>query len=212
MARFKPVIRTTHKLGGGKCNIKIRITHDRKVRYLKTDYYVHEDFFDDAAGRVLPGGEVDERLAERMNNRLLMKMGAYATKLENHHDEMDYLTMQTVLKILREEREHYDFFALLDDHIAKLDGEGKESYRDSFRDTRQKVLKYERDFILRFEAITVEWLKGFEHQMLNIGNKINTVGHHMRNVRIIYNLAIRRGLTDYGKYPFREYRIPKQRT
>lgn len=211
MATLKAVIRTTHKLSDGKCNVKIRVTHNKKVRYIKTEYYVFPANFSDKAGKVIKGGEVDERLAERMNGRLAMKIGICHNKLERHFDELPRMSIQTVLRILREEKEHYDFYALLDDQIKTLDNAGQESYRDMFRNTRRMLEQFTRDFVLPFDAITMDWLKEFE-RFVGKNKKINTVSIHMRNIRTVYNMAIRKGLAGYAAYPFRGYRIPRQKT
>lgn len=43
MATFKPVIRTHHKRQDGTYNLKIRMTHNRVVRFLPTQWYVTKD-------------------------------------------------------------------------------------------------------------------------------------------------------------------------
>ena len=40
MATFKVVILPHHKKEDGTFNVKIRVTHDRKSRYIKTPYYI----------------------------------------------------------------------------------------------------------------------------------------------------------------------------
>jgi len=212
MARIKPVIRRSHELADGKFNVKIRVSHNKQVRYIKTEYHIEGSNFDDKMGRVVPGGEIDERLAERMNSRLAMKIGTCHKKLERHFDELPAMGIQTVMQILREEKQHYDFFTTMDDQIKRLDRAGKVSYRNTFIDTRRVVERFARDFILPFSNINDEWLKDLENHILARGCRINTVNLHMRNIRTIYNYAINKGLADLSNYPFRRYKIPKQRT
>ena len=40
MSTFKPVILPTQKRSDGSYNVKIRLTHNRKSKYIKTPYYV----------------------------------------------------------------------------------------------------------------------------------------------------------------------------
>lgn len=212
MARLKPVIRPSQENDDGKCNIKIRITHDKKVRYLRTDYYVREDDFDMKGGSVKKGGEVSDSMVDIINSKLAIKMGEYYQVLEEYRRQLPGMSIQTVLKLLREEKAHYDFYSVLDDEINTLARAGKIGYRNVFHDTRRTIERYTKNTILPFEEITVAWLKGLENDILSRDNKINTVSLHMRNIRTIYNIAIGKKLVDYGSYPFREYRIPKQRT
>lgn len=43
MATFKLVILPHHKKGDGTYNPKIRITHNRKVKYISTTYYIESE-------------------------------------------------------------------------------------------------------------------------------------------------------------------------
>jgi len=43
MATFKAVVHSHHKREDGTWNIKIRVIHNRKIRYLATNWYVAKD-------------------------------------------------------------------------------------------------------------------------------------------------------------------------
>ncbi len=53
MVKFKTVILDSEKRSDGKYNVKIRVTHNREVRYIRTDYYVFAKHFNKKAERIL---------------------------------------------------------------------------------------------------------------------------------------------------------------
>ncbi|MEA1886533.1 MAG: Arm DNA-binding domain-containing protein [Bacteroidota bacterium] len=81
MATFKPVIHKNILRQDGTTNIKIRVGHHRKVRYLPTEYYILPEEFDAAAGKVKAKYMTDQE-AEVINLRLTGQIGQYARKLE----------------------------------------------------------------------------------------------------------------------------------
>lgn len=55
---------------------------------------------------------------------------------------------------------------------------------------------------LRFADITYTWLRDLEAWMEQRGNAVNTRSIHLRNLRAVYNEAIREGLISQENYPF----------
>ncbi len=65
---------------------------------------------------------------------------------------------------------------------------------------------------LRFKDISYKWLCELDGWMLERGNAVNTRSIHMRNVRAVYNEAVKTGSADFGDYPFRMFRIKSEDT
>ncbi|HEU0228275.1 MAG TPA: phage integrase SAM-like domain-containing protein, partial [Arachidicoccus soli] len=66
---------------------------------------------------------------------------------------------------------------------------------------------------LKFEHLTVEFLRSYEQWFISQNNSITTVGIYLRGLRAIVNYAIQEGLMDANDYPFgkRRYIIPSGR-
>jgi integrase len=65
-----------------------------------------------------------------------------------------------------------------------------------------------------YRDITVEWLKRYEKFMLNAGKSFTTIGIYLRNLRTVFNEAIKAGFVDITQYPFGhnkdgKYEIPE---
>ena len=88
----------------------------------------------------------------------------------------------------------------------------KKATRESYELTRRKVSKYCDWKALEFSHITYKWLTEFESNLRRDGNSVNTISIHMRNIRSIYNEAIRQDVVSQEGYPFRKYRIKHEDT
>ena len=73
------------------------------------------------------------------------------------------------------------------------------------------VFKKEIDLEIPFEDIDYSFLKNLEIQFLSRGVKTNSIGVYMRNLRVIYNLAINKGIVEYSSYPFRRFKIKSEK-
>jgi site-specific recombinase XerD len=63
---------------------------------------------------------------------------------------------------------------------------------------------------LRFEDITVDWLRGFDNFLKEESNSKNTRNIHYRNMRTVFNVAIDENVTTH--YPFRRFKIKNEET
>ena len=93
--------------------------------------------------------------------------------------------------------------------IERLDHE--EAFNSA--DIHRRALVHFRKFggeHLRFEDITVSWLKSYEKEYASQGKSYTTIGMYLRALRTIFNEAIEAGLIDRSLYPFGKgkYQIP----
>ncbi|WP_304708951.1 site-specific integrase [uncultured Rikenella sp.] len=70
----------------------------------------------------------------------------------------------------------------------------------AYKDTLRVVEEFAGEGI-DFSSITPEWLRRFEHHLLETKN-LTTVGIHCRNIRAILNEARRAGIVKESQYPF----------
>ena len=65
---------------------------------------------------------------------------------------------------------------------------------------------------LRFSDITVKFLRDLELYLNDNGSSINNTSLHMRNIRSVFNMAIDDEVIELNLYPFRKYKIKKEKT
>lgn len=85
-------------------------------------------------------------------------------------------------------------------------GAGKDSTRQIYELTARKVAAYDR--AATYDSVDCAWLDGFVRSMR--GASVNHVSIQLRNIRAVFNRAIRDEVTD--RYPFRRYKIRSERT
>lgn len=104
-----------------------------------------------------------------------------------------------------------DVYSYIEKHIKTLTSNDQLGYAESFSSTLFNLKKYTKT--LDFKDITPKFLEEFEKWMLSREKSITTVGIYVRNLRVIYNLAIDEGIAKRDDYPFgqkqkKKYEIP----
>ena len=90
-----------------------------------------------------------------------------------------------------------------------MDDRTNEGTKGLYRETYQKLTSFTKGSDILFEHITPLWLDRFSDF---IGGSINYKAIHLRNLRAVYNKAIRNDVTQLSSYPFYKYRIKKEAT
>lgn len=96
-----------------------------------------------------------------------------------------------------------------DEKIKALD---KESTRTMYRLTIDRIREYADLDSLKMADIDYRWLCGFEQYLRDRGNKVNSIGIHMRNTRAVFNHLIDLGDIEQESYPFRKYKVRHEET
>lgn len=103
--------------------------------------------------------------------------------------------------------------AYFDRKIKELEQSGRVETALSYRSARGSLVNFLHKETIRFDDITPERLRKYEAWMLSRGNSPTTVGIYLRNVRHLFNEAIRQG--EKIRYPFGRgllYKIPAPRS
>lgn len=118
MITFKAAIKAKEINKSGKCNIKIRISHARKVRYIPTKYYIEPIYFDNDKGTVID----KHKNATFLNIELKKIVLEYETKVNNFKASTD---INLIKRFLTEpEKTVGNFFEFVQEKIKKLNALG----------------------------------------------------------------------------------------
>jgi len=105
------------------------------------------------------------------------------------------------------EKEKYTFNTYFEDFIKT-----KKSSTRRIYETTMDILQKFSPGILCFSDITPKFLRDLEAWLIGKGSSINNMALHMRNIRAVFNTAIDDEVIDLGLYPFRKYKIKKEKT
>lgn len=208
MAKFKIVIHRKQKRSDGTVNIKIRVTHRRKVRDIATDYNVLPKYFDKKTGLVKYGGAKTNDDVDKINSKLLIQIGVMADKAEKQRN-VEFMDISSLVRILRDKHREMDFFAVIDSLIAEKKKDGSLNYAGSFITTKSLVEKFTGTSVLYFETIDYTWLTRLERSWTDRGMSRTSAGIFIRNIRNVWNEGYKRGHVEMNHYPFKKYKIPK---
>ncbi len=208
MADFKAQIRSNQLRSDKTTNIKIRITHNRKTRYIKTEFYVKLNQFDEKEGKVK-----NHENASYINIQLRNRINEYERLVLKQGPTINFRDIQAIIDLLKTSKDgELDFHKHLDNYINRLEKEGRESYASTFRQTKDRLKDYSPSEFLPFSQVDYSFLKGFESHYNAKKMSVNAIGIHLRNIRTIYNDAINADLVGQEFYPFRRFKIKKAPT
>lgn len=191
--------------------IKIAIRVKKTVIYLPTNIRVSEDKWNN--GAIIENTAADKRLNKILRDKvsfLNFRMLSIAATCD-----ISKLTAQKLAVLLEptidEEQENTKMSVskYFDKYIRRKD---KEETISVYEQTRSKIAKYCDIEQLQFEDITYSWLCDFEQWLSMQGNSINTRSIHFRNLRAVYNSAIKENIVSLDKYPFHNFVIKKEQT
>lgn len=206
----------------GRFNIKIRITFNRQVLYLKTEYYAFKEDFDVKLGKLksvkLKGKNDDAGLHKKtkhdqINAKITNIIGGYESKFASIGNNINNYDIHSLIKIINSKTgNEADFFEYTNSFVNKLRKHGSKNYPDSLFYTINVLKEFTGKDSLLFVEINYRFLNDFENHLIDKGLKVNSIGVYMRNIRLIFNKAINDDIIELNTYPFRKYKIRKEKT
>ena len=108
----------------------------------------------------------------------------------------------------KENKDFKNAFIIFDELEKQKLEKGAISTAEKYRSAKVSIQNYLRfknqnSDSLTFDKITVQFLESFQSYCENVRkNSAATIGIHLRNLRAVYNLAIKKGVANQDKYPF----------
>ena len=198
----------------GLYRVKISIRNGKSSYFIPTEIKIKKENWID--------GNVVGTSNDRSYNKLLsMKVSALKLKLVSIAASMnlDGLSARELAALLdsgiqikeeAKEEENKDLFLPFLDNF--IENKEKQSTKDVYKNTKAKISKFCNIKKLKFKDIDYKWLCEFERYMASTGNSINTRSINMRNIRALYNEAIKENIISADNYPFRIFSIRSEET
>lgn len=207
------------------CPVKLCITHNRKRKY-----YSISDKIKDNAWLYVSEDAIEKITSNSPRGKyrdIAFEYKKITDKAEAIINDLSVFSFnQFEQKFMNEVKDWDNVFAAMIEHIKELKSEDRFSYAMSFESTlravkefhegktfdfnsRNKVVsryeKYLSGKQLNFVDITPAWLKKFEKYLKDKGKKKSTLGIYVRNLRVLFNLAIKKHHVK-AEYPFNEHK------
>jgi integrase/recombinase XerD len=197
------VLDTRSEKKSGKYPVKLRITYNRKSKYIATGYDMVESEWAN-----LNGGDKLSRKEKEIKETLIGIQG----KAQGVIDDMKFFNFVAFDKLFYKNRtSEGTLFNQYEEYIKRLTEEERLGTASSYQCSLNSLKEYKAK--IDFEQVTPEFLNGYEKWMTGKDKSVTTVGIYLRALRTIFNEAISAGLIAKEMYPFgkRKYEIPSGR-
>lgn len=184
--------------------IYLRITKDRKKKEINLGLKCLSENF------------LNEQLSKkhknfRIENELLISFKSKALSIIREFQLQDYdFTLKEFENEFRgsNNTKTTDVISFFDEYTAEMESAGRVGNARVYRETKQALMKFAGSSI-NFRDINIAFLEKFEAHLRSRGNIDGSIGVKMRQLKALYNTAIRRKLIDRKFYPFEEYKTSK---
>lgn len=187
--------------------LKIRITKDRKRRYVNLGISVlssHWDFVKNQPKSNCPHKEEIEKIVTD-------KIQEFRDKILEFKVEKREFTATSLKERTSSQTKVVTVGELFKQIIGELRDSGRIGYAASIEQVYRSLLQFNRHLDIYFSEIDVSWLKRYELWLRKRGKAENTIGIRFRTLRMAYNRAIDLNCVKTDIYPFRKFKVGKLR-
>lgn len=206
MASFKIILRNSKAKPDGSVPLYLRVTHSRKTTLKSLGIYVNPKEWNEKKGvvysSVANSARINARLSKALNDAqktiLDMEIGNATVSAKSIKNK---LTIGG------------DFLAYFHKHVERLENAKKYGSHFKAKSVLTKLKEYLGASGLRFEEITVSWLKDYEEYLRDeLGNSINTIHSNLKIIRKLFNDAVREDIINPNQNPFYKFKISTEKT
>lgn len=193
-------------LKDGTLPLMLRVTKDRKRKYVSLGLSLHEKFWDFEKGkpkRNCPNKEQIERLIAAKTaeyNDLIVEMTA---------QQREY-TVETLVSHFHNQVRCATVVELYDKLIDDMTRGGKFGNAGVYKYSRTSLLKFTGQRLqIPFSDIDAVWLRRYENWLRTSGCGDTTISQLFRTLRSVFNKAVELQLVKRDYYPFDAYKVSK---
>lgn len=202
------ILYKSKKLSDGTYPLMIRLTKNRKVKYVNLKVSLspeHWDFEKCKPKRHCPNKEQIESLINKKCKELQDMV------MEFKAADKEY-TLQTLLNQASSPHSKIIVGDYLDSYIQTLISEGRIGNADTFIHLQTALIKCFGTLDFYFSEIDTAFLKRFENWLRGVAHlSENSIGIRFRSLRALYNLAIEDGAAKRSNYPFNGFKVSQFR-
>lgn len=185
--------------------LRIRITKDRKTKYISLGVSVAPQYWD--FDRNQPTLDCPDR--EYLEKLIANKLCECKGKVVELKSENREFTATTLKEQISKPVKAVTVGELFEQIIRELQDERRTGYATSVEQVYRSLLKFNKHLSVYFSDIDHLWLKRYELWLRRQGRAENTIGVRFRTLRMVFNQAIERGYAKMEQYPFKSYKVGK---
>jgi integrase len=199
---MKIILDTRRQRADGTYPICIYLFHKNTI-LIPTKYSVRDNQFVD-------GYVLNHPYKREINENLTALLDDLSYKYQRimRNKDASNLSNKDIKAILLGKISFGSFSTYYDKFLLRKEGKTQQAYEY----TRNMLCKFCDYGNLDFTSIDLKFLDNLTDYLTQQGNKVNTISIHLRNIRAVFNEALRYDMVDYSAYPFKKYKIKSQAT
>ena len=190
----------------GTFPLMLRVTKDRKRKYVSLGLSLHEKFWDFEKGkpkRNCPNKEQIERL-------IAAKTAEYNDLIVEMTSQQREYTVETLVSHFHNQVRCATVVELYDKLIDDMKRGGKLGNAGVYKYSRTSLLKFTGQRLqIPFSDIDAVWLRRYENWLRTSGCGDTTISQLFRTLRSVFNKAVELQLVKRDYYPFDAYKVSK---
>lgn len=179
-------------------SIFVRVIHQRKIRSITLPLKVYPEEWDAVEHQVLFRPENKARFGEL--SRIAAEMERIYQRLRQRIDRFEAEGRPYVAADILDEYRHREGNHLLGNFVNKITSEmlshGQERTARGYQTAVRRLFTFLKVDDLPLRQITSFLIRRFEHALRQEEKALNTISFYMRNLRAVYNRAIREGILE----------------
>lgn len=208
MATVKIILRPDRINSQNEHPLWIRVTKDRKSKYVSLDIDLLPEQWDEKNLRVRKSHPNYNRINAFIAQKVSEAQGV-AVELETHNKFISSYKIKEALK----GKAPVDFFPFADKFVDSFQMMGKIGSYKRAKSVIEKLRKHVNGRHFSFDMLTVSFLKDYEiHLAVKYENKKNTIHANLRLIRTVINNAIREDLLPMELNPFIRHKLKLEKT
>lgn len=214
MAKVKLVLDTRRAKKDQSYPIYIRLTHNRESRNINTGYSASISEWLEKEREVRSSYPNSKRVNLSLSNKLV----AAKRVIIDNENKLNFLTIDELKKLITSfnsesqtsnERTLQDFGEEL---ISRLKKANRFGSAISYKGVLAIIKRFNNGKDVNLCDIDYKFLLNFEADCYGRGISTNGLASYLRHFRAIINIAISEGLIKQDQYPFKKYRIKREKT
>ena len=193
-------------LKDGTLHLMLRVTKDRKRKYVSLGLSLHEKFWDfekSKPKRNCPNKEQIERL-------IAAKTAEYNDLIVEMTSQQREYTVETLVSHFHNQVRCATVVELYDKLIDDMKRGGKLGNAGVYKYSRTSLLKFTGQRLqIPFSDIDAVWLRRYENWLRTSGCGDTTISQLFRTLRSVFNKAVELQLVKRDYYPFDAYKVSK---
>lgn len=205
MASIKVVLRDKQNKEG-LYPIILRITKDRSTKIISLGMDCEQQNWDEKSS------QFKKSMPNHIQKNLIvsnLKQKAWAIIDGFNLEEIDFTLAQFEERFRGKESSKTTVLEFWEDKIKDLNLAGRTGNARAFEDTKKSFFKFCKNQKILFKEITVEVVEKYETHLRSTGSNDGGIGVRMRELRALFNDAIKKGVVLEKYYPFKIYKVSK---